>query len=62
MQPDSPTPPQPTPPTEPSMLDDMTALTALFNPEIIWKKEELLDTMAEQEAQRLATAPAPDQP
>ena len=62
MQPDSPTPPQPTPHTEPSILEEMAALTALFNPEIIWKEEELLDTMDEQEAQRLAAAPDPAAP
>jgi hypothetical protein len=67
MQPDSPTPPQPTPPTEPSILEEMVALTSLFNPEIIWQEEELLDTMDEQEAQRRAdapttTTPTPDQP
>ena len=62
MQPDSPTPPQPTPPTEPSVLEEMAALTALFNPEIIWKEEELLDTMDEQEAQRLAAASIPTTP
>ena len=62
MQPDSSTPPQSTPPTEPSILEEMAALTALFNPEIIWKEEELLDTMDEQEAQRLAAAPTATTP
>jgi hypothetical protein len=61
MQPDSPLPPATTPPTEPSILEEMAALTGLFNPEIIWREEELLDDMDEQEAQR-AAAPAPDQP
>lgn len=61
MQPDSPLPPTPTPPTEPSTLEEMAALTGLFNPEIIWKKEELLDDMEEQAAQG-AAGPAPDQP
>lgn len=62
MQPNSPTPPQPTPPTEPSILEEMAALTALFNPEIIWKEEELLDDMDEQEARRAATAPLAEPP
>lgn len=62
MQPDSPTPPQPTPPTEPSILEEMAALTGLFNPEIIWKEEELLDKIDEQEAQRLAAASPPTEP
>jgi hypothetical protein len=41
----------------------MAALTGLFNPEIIWKKEELLDDLDEQEATppKLA-APTTDQP
>ena len=56
MQPDSPLPPSTTPPTEPSILEEMAALTGLFNPEIIWKEEELLDDMNEQEAQRAAEA------
>jgi hypothetical protein len=57
MQPDSPLPPHSTPATEPSILEEMAALTGLFNPEIIWKEEQLLDEMDEQEAQRAATAP-----
>jgi len=57
MQSDSPLPPQPTPPTEPSILEEMAALTGLFNPEIIWKEEELLDDMDEQEARRAAALP-----
>jgi hypothetical protein len=63
MHSDSPLPPQPTPPTEPSLLEEMAALTGLFNPEIIWKKEELLDDLDEQEATppKLA-APTTDQP
>jgi len=67
MQPDSTTPPQPTPPTEPSLLEEMVALTGLFNPERIWQEEALLDDMDEQEAQRAAEAdkaagPATEQP
>jgi hypothetical protein len=66
MQPDSSLPPNATPPTEPSILEEMAALTGLFNPEIIWKEEELLDDMDEQEAQRAAAAsstePATGQP
>ena len=58
MQPDSPLPPQSTPPAEPSLLEEMAALTGLFNPEIIWKEEAMLDTLDEQEAQR-AAAPTP---
>ena len=67
MQPDSTTPPQPTPPTEPSLLEEMVALTGLFNPERIWQEEALLDDMDEQEAQRAAetdkaAGPATEQP
>lgn len=58
MQPDSPLLPQPTPPAEPSLLEEMAALTGLFNPEIIWKEESLLDTLEEQEAQQAAAPPA----
>jgi hypothetical protein len=59
MQPDSPLLPRPTPPTEPSILEEMAALTGLFNPEIIWKEEELLDAMNEQEAQQTAATTPP---
>lgn len=63
MQPDSPLPPQSTPPTEPSILEEMAALTGLFNPEKIWQEEELLDDIDEQEAARGAEpAPTTDQP
>lgn len=57
MHPDSPLPPNPNPSTTPSILEEMVALTGLFNPEIIWKEEELLDDMDEHEAQQ-AAAPA----
>jgi hypothetical protein len=62
MQPDSPLPPQSTPLTQPSILEEMAALTGLFNPEIIWKEEELLDDMDEQEAQRATAPAAPTEP
>jgi hypothetical protein len=62
MQPDSPLPPQPTPATEPSILEEMAALTGLFNPEIIWKEEELLDDMDAQDAQRAADAASTEPP
>ena len=62
MQPHSPLPPQSTPPAEPSILEEMAALTGLFNPELIWKEEEILDTMDEQEAQRAAEPPHPTEP
>ena len=62
MQPDSPLPPQSTPPTEPSVLEEMAALTGLFNPEKLWQEEELLDDMDEQEAQRAAEPGAPTEP
>ena len=63
MEPDSPLLPHATPPTEPSILEEMAALTGLFNPEIIWKKEELLDDLDEQEAQRAAaTSPSTEPP
>jgi hypothetical protein len=45
-------------PTEPSMLEDMAALTGLFNPELIWRKEEVLDKLDEQAAQEAADASA----
>jgi len=48
MQPDSPLPPQSTPATEPSLLEELTALTGLFNPEIIWQEEEKIDDLDEQ--------------
>lgn len=59
MQPDSPLPPDTNPPTEPSMLEEMAALTGLFNPEIIWKEEVILDTLDEQAA---TSAPPPANP
>lgn len=61
MQPDTPIPPDTNPPTEPSILEEMAALTGLFNPEKIWQEEELLDDMDEQEAQQSAE-PTADQP
>jgi hypothetical protein len=39
-------------------LEEMAALTGLFNPEKIWQEEELLDDIDEQEAARGAE-PAP---
>ncbi|MDO7885451.1 hypothetical protein [Hymenobacter cheonanensis] len=62
MQPDSPLPPNPNPPAEPSILEEMAALTGLFNPEIIWKEEELLDDMDEQEARQAAAQETPTTP
>ncbi|GAA4508755.1 hypothetical protein GCM10023172_41390 [Hymenobacter ginsengisoli] len=67
MQPDSPLPPDTNPRTEPSILEEMAALTGLFNPEIIWQEEEILDDMDEQDAASAAehaapTGPATDQP
>ena len=58
MQPDS---PHPTPPTEPSVLEELAALTGLFNPETIWHEEEKLDDMDDQELarQQAQTPPAP---
>jgi hypothetical protein len=49
-------------PTEPSMLDDMVALTGLFNPELIWHEEEALDKLDEQAAQEAADTAAPTVP
>lgn len=64
MQPDSPLPPDTNPPTEPSMLEEMAALTGLFNPEVIWKEEAILDTLDEQDAAGTPApaAPTPEQP
>lgn len=69
MQSDSPLPPQsqPTPPGQPGILEEMAALTGLFNPEIIWEEETLLDDMDEQDSLHPGRpgAPAelsPDQP
>lgn len=62
MQPDSPLPPNSNPPTEPSILEEMAALTGLFNPETIWKEEELLDDMDEQAAQQAAPTAPPTNP
>ena len=50
MQPDLSTLPQPTLPTEPSILEEIAALSGLFNPERIWQEEALLDDMDKQEA------------
>jgi hypothetical protein len=62
MQPDSTIPPSSNPPTEPDLLENMAALTGLFNPEIIWKEEAMLDTLDEQEAVRAAEPSAPTEP
>jgi len=64
MQPDSDLPPRP---TEPDFLEEMAALTGLFNPEIIWQEEAMLDTLDQQEAARAnepaeLSEPAADQP
>jgi hypothetical protein len=40
----------------------MAALTGLFNPEIIWKEEAMLDTLNEQEAAHAAEPNAPTEP
>lgn|GEM_PF-2202342 len=58
MQPDSSLPPQPTPHPEPSLLEEMTALTGLFNPEIIWHEEEKIDDLDEQAELREQAAAA----
>ena len=59
MQPDSDLPPRP---TEPDFLEDMAALTGLFNPEIIWEKEATLDNLDEQDAARANEPAAPSPP
>ncbi len=59
----NPLPPDAEKPTEPSLLEELAALTGLFNPTNIWHEEEILDTMDEQEAARAATeAEAPTPP
>jgi hypothetical protein len=32
-------------PAKPSLLEEMAALTGLFNPEVIWHEEEVLDKL-----------------
>ncbi len=61
MQPDSPLPPDAERPTEPSVLDDLVALTGLFNPEQIWREEEILDKLDEQAREEASRdLPPPD--
>ena len=45
--------PDPTPetPADDHLLEELAALTGLFNPTIIWQQEELLDDMDEQATQ-----------
>jgi len=62
MQPDSPLPPDPERPTEPNLLNDLVAMTSLFNPEQIWHEEELLDTLDEQAREEAAPAPPTSEP
>lgn len=53
----------PTPPEQPAadpLLEELAALTGLFNPERIWQEEELLDDMEEKEAQSSAEPAAPE--
>jgi hypothetical protein len=45
-------------PAKPSLLEEMAALTGLFNPEVIWHEEEVLDKLDEQAAQEAADAAA----
>lgn len=62
MQPDPTLPPNTNLPTEPGILEELAALTGLFNPEIIWKEEELLDDLDEQAARQAAEADKPAGP
>jgi hypothetical protein len=62
MQPDSPFPPAADQPTEPSILDDLVALTSLFNPEQIWHEEEILDKLDEQARAEASPAPPTSEP
>jgi hypothetical protein len=40
----------------------MAALTGLFNPEIIWQEEAMLDTLDQQEAARANEPTEPSEP
>lgn len=62
MQPDSPLPSDAERPTEPSVLDDLVALTGLFNPEQIWREEEILDKLDEQAREEASSAPPASEP
>jgi len=62
MQPDSPLPPDAELPTEPSILEDLIALTSLFNPEQIWREEELLDKLDEQAKEDVSSTPLASDP
>lgn len=62
MQPDPILPPNPNPPAEPGILEELAALTGLFNPEIIWKEEELLDDLDEQAARQATEPDRPTEP
>jgi hypothetical protein len=42
--------PRPEQPADDHLLENLAALTGLFNPERIWQEEQLLDDMAEKEA------------
>ncbi len=57
-----PLPPDAEQPTETSLLDDLAALTSLFNPEVIWHEEEVLDKLDEQAAQEASAAPTTPAP
>ena len=60
------TPPTPPPggelPTDDSLLNELAALTGLFNPERIWQEEEMLDDMDEREQTQGHPGPHPDAP
>jgi len=43
-------PPRPEQPADDHFLEDLAAMTGLFNPGQIWQQEELLDDMEEKEA------------
>lgn len=43
-------PPRPEQPADDHFLEDLAAMTGLFNPERIWQEEELLDDLEEKEA------------
>ncbi|MGI4867441.1 MAG: hypothetical protein ACRYFZ_26215 [Janthinobacterium lividum] len=42
-------PPRPAQPADDHLLEELAALTGLFNPERIWQEEEILDDMEQQE-------------
>ena len=44
-------------PAEDHLLEDLTALTGMFNPEIIWQEKEQLDDQEEEQEKARDQAP-----